>query len=158
MHQTVKAKAILCFCHVNMFLQAKSLQKCFISRVKFSLVLDSHYQFVLLHKRCLTVCTCVFVTCLPMHIFFFRERQPDADEDSLTSSPSYPVHGSLTLSAKQEDADNQKNSSRASQAGLNSNAVHIPVTVTAPPGETTIIPSKYSILFFFFFLCLGESN
>ena len=47
------------------------------------------------------------------------------------------------MDEKQEDADNLKNSSRASQAGLNSNAVHIPVTVTAPgPGETTIIPSE----------------
>ncbi|TKS84186.1 Voltage-dependent N-type calcium channel subunit alpha-1B [Collichthys lucidus] len=62
-----------------------------------------------------------------------RERQPDAEVDGLASS-------SLSLGEKQEDADNQKNSTRASQAGLNSNAIHIPVTITAPPGETTIIP------------------
>ncbi|XP_041825615.1 voltage-dependent N-type calcium channel subunit alpha-1B [Melanotaenia boesemani] len=67
----------------------------------------------------------------------YRERQPDAEEDSLACSP---MRSSMTLSEKQEDADNQKNSTRASQAGLNSNAIHIPVTITAPPGETTIIP------------------
>ncbi|XP_061590464.1 voltage-dependent N-type calcium channel subunit alpha-1B [Cololabis saira] len=66
-----------------------------------------------------------------------RERQPDADEDSFACSP---VNSNITLNAKQEDDDNQKNSSRASQVGLNSNTIHIPVTITAPPGETTIIP------------------
>lgn len=55
------------------------------------------------------------------------------------------MHSNLSLGEKQEDADNQKNSTRASQAGLNSNAIHIPVTVTAPPGETTIIPSEYTM-------------
>ncbi|XP_045922258.1 voltage-dependent N-type calcium channel subunit alpha-1B isoform X2 [Micropterus dolomieu] len=69
-----------------------------------------------------------------------RERQSDADEDGLASSPLQPVWSNLSLGEKQEDADNQKNSTRASQAGLNSNAIHIPVTITAPPGETTIIP------------------
>uniref|UniRef100_A0A3Q2VD08 Voltage-dependent N-type calcium channel subunit alpha n=1 Tax=Haplochromis burtoni TaxID=8153 RepID=A0A3Q2VD08_HAPBU len=65
-------------------------------------------------------------------IFFFsREMEPDAEEESFTCSPQQPT----------EDVDNQKNSTRASQAGLNSNAIHIPVTITAPPGETTIIPS-----------------
>ncbi|XP_006803553.1 voltage-dependent N-type calcium channel subunit alpha-1B isoform X1 [Neolamprologus brichardi] len=60
----------------------------------------------------------------------YREMEPDAEEESFTCSPHQPT----------EDADNQKNSTRASQAGLNSNAIHIPVTITAPPGETTIIP------------------
>ncbi|KAM7393228.1 hypothetical protein PAMA_008058 [Pampus argenteus] len=69
-----------------------------------------------------------------------RERQPDAEEDGLASSPLQAMRSSLSLGEKQEDADNQKNSTRASQAGLNSNAIHIPVTITAPPGETTIIP------------------
>ncbi|XP_049459706.1 voltage-dependent N-type calcium channel subunit alpha-1B isoform X1 [Epinephelus fuscoguttatus] len=69
-----------------------------------------------------------------------RERQPDAEDDGLASSPLQPMRSSLSLGEKQEDADNQKNSTRASQAGLNSNAIHIPVTITAPPGETTIIP------------------
>lgn len=68
------------------------------------------------------------------------DRHPDAEEDGLTSSPLQAMRSSLSLGDKQEDADNQKNSTRASQAGLNSNAIHIPVTITAPPGETTIIP------------------
>lgn len=78
-----------------------------------------------------------------MRSSFSRERQPDAEEDGLASSPLKAVRSSLSLGEKQEDADNQKNSTRASQAGLNSNTVHIPVTITAPPGETTIIPSEY---------------
>uniref|UniRef100_A0A3B3V162 Voltage-dependent N-type calcium channel subunit alpha-1B n=1 Tax=Poecilia latipinna TaxID=48699 RepID=A0A3B3V162_9TELE len=61
---------------------------------------------------------------------------------SLAGSPLQLKRSSLTPSEKQEDADNQKNSTRASQAALNSNAIHIPVTITAPPGETTIIPSE----------------
>uniref|UniRef100_A0A8C5F4X8 Voltage-dependent N-type calcium channel subunit alpha n=1 Tax=Gadus morhua TaxID=8049 RepID=A0A8C5F4X8_GADMO len=70
-----------------------------------------------------------------------RERHADPGLDSSASSPSQLLGSELSLDEKQEDADNLKNSSRASQAGLNSNAVHIPVTVTAPgPGETTIIP------------------
>ncbi|XP_030005055.1 voltage-dependent N-type calcium channel subunit alpha-1B-like [Sphaeramia orbicularis] len=69
-----------------------------------------------------------------------RERHPDAEDDGLASSPVQPLRTSLSVGEKQEDADNQKNSTRASQAGLNSNAIHIPVTITAPPGETTIIP------------------
>uniref|UniRef100_A0AAX7V4N8 Voltage-dependent N-type calcium channel subunit alpha n=1 Tax=Astatotilapia calliptera TaxID=8154 RepID=A0AAX7V4N8_ASTCA len=69
-------------------------------------------------------------------IFFFsREMEPDAEEESFTCSAQQPT----------EDVDNQKNSTRASQAGLNSNAIHIPVTITAPPGETTIIPSEHSL-------------
>ncbi|XP_029940538.1 voltage-dependent N-type calcium channel subunit alpha-1B isoform X2 [Salarias fasciatus] len=69
-----------------------------------------------------------------------RERQTDAEEDGLAGSPLQPMRSGLSLAEKQEDADNQKNSTRASQAGLNSNAIHIPVTITAPPGETTVIP------------------
>ncbi|KAM6975193.1 voltage-dependent N-type calcium channel subunit alpha-1B isoform 3-T3 [Tautogolabrus adspersus] len=68
------------------------------------------------------------------------DRHPDAEELGLASSPLQPMRSSMSLGDKQEDADNQKNSTRASQAGLNSNAIHIPVTITAPPGETTIIP------------------
>lgn len=73
----------------------------------------------------------------------FREKQTDAEDSGLASSPLQLMHSDLSLSEKQEDADNQKNSTRASQAGLNNNAIHIPVTVTSPPGETTIIPSEY---------------
>ncbi|CAL8279506.1 unnamed protein product [Merluccius merluccius] len=70
----------------------------------------------------------------------YRERQADPGLDSSASSPSQQLGSGLSLDEKQEDADNQKNSSRAGQAGLSGNAVHIPVTVTAPPGDTTIIP------------------
>ncbi|XP_077944335.1 voltage-dependent N-type calcium channel subunit alpha-1B isoform X7 [Gasterosteus aculeatus] len=69
-----------------------------------------------------------------------RDRQPDSEEDGLASSPPQPMRSGLSPGEKQEDADNQKNSTRASQAGLNSNAIIIPVTVTCPPRETTIIP------------------
>lgn len=82
--------------------------------------------------------------CDKIHISSPRERQQDAEEDGLASSPLQPMRSTMSLGEKQEDADNQKNSTRASQAGLNSNAIHIPVTITAPPGETTIIPSEYS--------------
>ncbi|XP_045064001.1 probable voltage-dependent N-type calcium channel subunit alpha-1B [Coregonus clupeaformis] len=68
-----------------------------------------------------------------------RDRQLDAQGESLATSPVQPSAG-LQAGEKQEDADNQKNSHRASQAGLNSNTVHIPVTITALPRETTIIP------------------
>uniref|UniRef100_A0A8C7LG25 Voltage-dependent N-type calcium channel subunit alpha n=1 Tax=Oncorhynchus kisutch TaxID=8019 RepID=A0A8C7LG25_ONCKI len=68
------------------------------------------------------------------------KRDGDWDQGhSLATSPVQPPAG-LQAGEKQEDADNQKNSHRASQAGLNSNTVHIPVTITAPPRETTIIP------------------
>ncbi|XP_067341309.1 voltage-dependent N-type calcium channel subunit alpha-1B isoform X4 [Channa argus] len=72
------------------------------------------------------------------HSSFPRERHTDAEED--TSSPLRLMRSTLSLGEKQEDADNQRNSTRASQAVLNSNTIHIPVTITAPPGETTIIP------------------
>lgn len=54
------------------------------------------------------------------------------------------MRSGLSLGEKQEDADNQKNSTRASQVGRNSSTIHIPVTVTGPPGDTTIIPSEYT--------------
>uniref|UniRef100_A0A8C7KRX4 Voltage-dependent N-type calcium channel subunit alpha n=1 Tax=Oncorhynchus kisutch TaxID=8019 RepID=A0A8C7KRX4_ONCKI len=69
-----------------------------------------------------------------------RDRQTDSQGESLATSPVQPPTG-LQAGEKQEDADNQKNRHRASQAGLNSNTVHIPVTITAPSRETTIIPS-----------------
>lgn len=80
--------------------------------------------------------------CDKTHISFSRDRQPDSEEDGLASSPPQPMRSGLSPGEKQEDADNQKNSTRASQAGLNSNAIIIPVTVTCPPRETTIIPGE----------------
>ncbi|XP_072309317.1 voltage-dependent N-type calcium channel subunit alpha-1B-like [Eucyclogobius newberryi] len=55
------------------------------------------------------------------------------DQDQASSSEQAP-HSSPSLGDKQEDEDNRRNSTRAG------NAVRIPVTITAPPGETTIIP------------------
>ena len=46
---------------------------------------------------------------------------------------------------QQEDEDNLKNTTRDGRAGLNSSTIHIPVTITCPPGDTTIIPSQYSL-------------
>uniref|UniRef100_A0A8C9TMV5 Voltage-dependent N-type calcium channel subunit alpha n=1 Tax=Scleropages formosus TaxID=113540 RepID=A0A8C9TMV5_SCLFO len=61
-----------------------------------------------------------------------RERHVDKEAEAAPAS-SQPPHRE-----KQEDTDNQKNIMRTGQI-----AVHIPVTVTVPPGETTIIPSQY---------------
>uniref|UniRef100_A0AAR2JIG3 Voltage-dependent N-type calcium channel subunit alpha n=1 Tax=Pygocentrus nattereri TaxID=42514 RepID=A0AAR2JIG3_PYGNA len=64
-----------------------------------------------------------------------QDRLTDTEGDGLGSplqSPTDPLAGE----ERQEDSDNLKNSTRAG-----STAVNIPVTVTAPPGETTIIPS-----------------
>uniref|UniRef100_A0A674E8P6 Voltage-dependent N-type calcium channel subunit alpha n=1 Tax=Salmo trutta TaxID=8032 RepID=A0A674E8P6_SALTR len=75
-----------------------------------------------------------------------RKQQTDSQGETLATSPVQPPAG-LQAGEKQEDADNQKNSHRASQAGLNSNTVHIPVTITTPSRETTIVPSQYPSLY-----------
>uniref|UniRef100_A0A3B3YX82 Voltage-dependent N-type calcium channel subunit alpha n=1 Tax=Poecilia mexicana TaxID=48701 RepID=A0A3B3YX82_9TELE len=87
-----------------------------------------------------------------------RDRQADTEDDSLAGSPLQLKRSSLTPSEKQEDADNQKNSTRASQAALNSNAIHIPVTITAPPGETTIIPSEVAVSYKNLDVCVAGSS
>ncbi|KAF5896241.1 voltage-dependent N-type calcium channel subunit alpha-1B-like isoform X3, partial [Clarias magur] len=58
-----------------------------------------------------------------------RDRLMDTEGDGLSSS-SVP-----SPTERQEDSDNLKNSTKA-----RSTAVSIPVTITAPPGETTVIP------------------
>ncbi|XP_060791513.1 voltage-dependent N-type calcium channel subunit alpha-1B isoform X4 [Neoarius graeffei] len=58
-----------------------------------------------------------------------RDKFMDAEGDGLSSNPA------PSLTERQEDSDNLKNSIKA-----RSTAVSIPVTITAPPGETTIIP------------------
>ncbi|XP_019909067.2 voltage-dependent N-type calcium channel subunit alpha-1B isoform X2 [Esox lucius] len=68
-----------------------------------------------------------------------RDRRSDSKGESLPTSPVQPPAG-LQVGGKPEDADNQKNNHRASQAGFNSNTVHIPVTVIAPSKGTTVIP------------------
>uniref|UniRef100_A0A8C9SUH5 Voltage-dependent N-type calcium channel subunit alpha n=1 Tax=Scleropages formosus TaxID=113540 RepID=A0A8C9SUH5_SCLFO len=47
--------------------------------------------------------------------------------------------GQRWVGDKVEDADNQKNIKRTGQMGINTNPVHIPVTITSPPGETTVL-------------------
>uniref|UniRef100_A0AAQ4P5K6 Voltage-dependent N-type calcium channel subunit alpha n=1 Tax=Gasterosteus aculeatus aculeatus TaxID=481459 RepID=A0AAQ4P5K6_GASAC len=97
--------------------------------------------------------------CDKTHISFSRDRQPDSEEDGLASSPPQPMRSGLSPGEKQEDADNQKNSTRASQAGLNSNAIIIPVTVTCPPRETTIIPGDEQLkAYFYISLCVWSCS
>ncbi|XP_051959881.1 voltage-dependent N-type calcium channel subunit alpha-1B [Xyrauchen texanus] len=57
-------------------------------------------------------------------------RHIEMGEDSVATSPLQSP-----TEEKQEDTDNPKNSTRVGPTGVN-----IPVTITAPPGETTIIP------------------
>lgn len=46
-----------------------------------------------------------------------------------------------------EDADNQRNVTRmGSQPSDPSTTVHVPVTLTGPPGETTVVPSEYLLV------------
>ncbi|XP_062867334.1 voltage-dependent N-type calcium channel subunit alpha-1B [Trichomycterus rosablanca] len=70
----------------------------------------------------------------PCHRDKLLDADADRDGDGLGSSPTHlpivPQAGE-----RQEDSDNLKNSTMA-----RSNAINIPVTITAPPGETTIIP------------------
>nr|XP_055036989.1 probable voltage-dependent N-type calcium channel subunit alpha-1B isoform X5 [Misgurnus anguillicaudatus] len=59
-----------------------------------------------------------------------RGRPTETGDSSLATSPMQSP-----TEEKPEDKDNLKNSTRACLTGVN-----IPVTITAPPGETTIIP------------------
>uniref|UniRef100_A0A8C9SUM4 Voltage-dependent N-type calcium channel subunit alpha n=1 Tax=Scleropages formosus TaxID=113540 RepID=A0A8C9SUM4_SCLFO len=61
--------------------------------------------------------------------------------DSLAITPQQQIPaGQRWVGDKVEDADNQKNIKRTGQMGINTNPVHIPVTITSPPGETTTLP------------------
>uniref|UniRef100_A0A8C6UP24 Voltage-dependent N-type calcium channel subunit alpha n=1 Tax=Neogobius melanostomus TaxID=47308 RepID=A0A8C6UP24_9GOBI len=64
-----------------------------------------------------------------------REHQAHGEDQEQATSPVKTPARSPSLGEKQEDEDNRRNSTRAG------NAIHIPVTITGPPGETTIIPS-----------------
>uniref|UniRef100_A0A3B4CY60 Voltage-dependent N-type calcium channel subunit alpha n=1 Tax=Pygocentrus nattereri TaxID=42514 RepID=A0A3B4CY60_PYGNA len=57
--------------------------------------------------------------------------------DSPAATPQQPTVGNRWGLEKPEDSDNQRNVSRTGGLG-----VHIPVTITSPPGETTLIPSN----------------
>ncbi|KAI1882504.1 hypothetical protein AGOR_G00251440 [Albula goreensis] len=69
-----------------------------------------------------------------------RAKQMDTEGDTTANTPQEPPVGQGLSEDKAEDSDNQKNLSRTGQTGPATNAVHIPVTITSPPGETTIIP------------------
>lgn len=59
----------------------------------------------------------------------------DMGTDSLGVNP--PV-GNRWCLEKQEESDNKRNIGQT--GGM---STHIPVTITSPPGETTLIPSQY---------------
>ncbi|KAM7018612.1 calcium channel, voltage-dependent, N type, alpha 1B subunit, a [Tautogolabrus adspersus] len=62
-------------------------------------------------------------------------RFGDSEEESLTISPQQGSDGTNRPPDQPEDSDNQKNVRRTGQS-----SVHIPpVTITSPPGETTLI-------------------
>ncbi|MBN3323874.1 CAC1B protein, partial [Atractosteus spatula] len=63
-----------------------------------------------------------------------KEKQADAGTSALATTPQQPA------GEKPEDSDNQKNVKRTAQTVNNASTVAIPLTVTAPPGETTVIP------------------
>uniref|UniRef100_A0A8C8SNZ9 Voltage-dependent N-type calcium channel subunit alpha n=1 Tax=Pelusios castaneus TaxID=367368 RepID=A0A8C8SNZ9_9SAUR len=75
-----------------------------------------------------------------------QSKETPCETEAAGTVSIVPVH-SLPSSYLQkvpeqpEDADNQKNVNRMSQPPLDKSiTVNIPVTITAPPGETTVIP------------------
>ncbi|XP_009863162.1 PREDICTED: voltage-dependent N-type calcium channel subunit alpha-1B-like, partial [Apaloderma vittatum] len=77
-----------------------------------------------------------------------RNHQPKENQCDIeaSGSVSVPVHTLprtylQKVPEQPEDADNQKNVTRMIQPPLDkTTTVNIPVTITAPPGETTVIP------------------
>uniref|UniRef100_A0A8C0VPX6 Voltage-dependent N-type calcium channel subunit alpha n=1 Tax=Cyanistes caeruleus TaxID=156563 RepID=A0A8C0VPX6_CYACU len=76
-----------------------------------------------------------------------KENQCELEASGSGSGPgSVPVHTLPStylqkVPEQPEDADNQKNVTRMIQPPLDkTTTVNIPVTITAPPGETTVIP------------------
>ncbi|NWH38990.1 CAC1B protein, partial [Chloropsis hardwickii] len=77
-----------------------------------------------------------------------KENQCELEAGGSGSGPgSVPVHALPStylqkVPEQPEDADNQKNVTRMIQPPLDktTTTVNIPVTITAPPGETTVIP------------------
>ncbi|XP_016099824.1 voltage-dependent N-type calcium channel subunit alpha-1B-like, partial [Sinocyclocheilus grahami] len=62
-------------------------------------------------------------------------RHTDMGGDSLVVNPYQPSVGNRWCLEKPEDSDNKRNIGQTGGMGT-----HIPVTVTSPPGETTLIP------------------
>ncbi|KAL7980977.1 hypothetical protein Chor_002131 [Crotalus horridus] len=75
-----------------------------------------------------------------------RESQCDTEADiSVTVAPLHTLPSTCLqrVPEQPEDADNQKNVTRMGQPSLDKPApVNIPVTVTAPPGDASVIPSS----------------
>ncbi|XP_036382022.1 calcium channel, voltage-dependent, N type, alpha 1B subunit, a [Megalops cyprinoides] len=69
-----------------------------------------------------------------------RDRQTEGEGDPQADTPQQAVTGQRWSREKPEDSDNQKNVKRTGQMAVNTNTVHIPVTITAPPEDTTVIP------------------
>lgn len=76
-------------------------------------------------------------------------REPHCDLEASGPVGVGPVHALPStclqkVEEQPEDADNQRNVTRmGSQPSDLSATVHIPVTLTGPPGETTAVPSEY---------------
>lgn len=85
------------------------------------------------------------------NLFFgLRENQCEIEASGSVSVPVHTLPSTYLQKVLEqpEDADNQKNVTRMIQPPLDkTTTVNIPVTITAPPGETTVIPSE----------CLGPS-
>ncbi|XP_067294981.1 calcium channel, voltage-dependent, N type, alpha 1B subunit, a isoform X2 [Pseudorasbora parva] len=62
-------------------------------------------------------------------------RHMDMGGDSLAINPHQPSVGNRWFLEKPEDSDNKRNIGQTGGIGT-----HIPVTITSPPGETTLIP------------------
>uniref|UniRef100_A0A3B3R787 Voltage-dependent N-type calcium channel subunit alpha n=1 Tax=Paramormyrops kingsleyae TaxID=1676925 RepID=A0A3B3R787_9TELE len=76
-----------------------------------------------------------------------EDNRTDMEGDwlAITPQPSQPpAAGQRWAGEKGEDSDNQRNIKRTGQMGVGPNAVHIPVTVTSPPGETLAISMNNS--------------
>ncbi|XP_028851475.1 calcium channel, voltage-dependent, N type, alpha 1B subunit, a isoform X20 [Denticeps clupeoides] len=69
------------------------------------------------------------------HSLFVWDRLQDAEDESLGVPSQQPPAAHRWRDEKPEDSDNQRNVNRTAQIGS-----PIPVTLTSPPGETTLIP------------------
>ncbi|KAI1900540.1 hypothetical protein AGOR_G00050980 [Albula goreensis] len=74
-----------------------------------------------------------------------HHRHIDTEGDPQAVTPLQPAQGHKCPRDKPEDSDNQRNVKRTGQMGINTNTVHIPVTITAPSEETTTIPTVNNI-------------
>uniref|UniRef100_A0AAY4EIK8 Voltage-dependent N-type calcium channel subunit alpha n=1 Tax=Denticeps clupeoides TaxID=299321 RepID=A0AAY4EIK8_9TELE len=69
-----------------------------------------------------------------------EHRLQDAEDESLGVPSQQPPAAHRWRDEKPEDSDNQRNVNRTAQIGS-----PIPVTLTSPPGETTLIPNSETV-------------